>query len=288
MTWPPACPRRHVRTCARAIPLWLVLPEHSRPGLPPELVSRLTRALQPNWSDVHLVTGQHAATALALGAARQWITQHQIAAAVLAIDTPHAADTLAWLEARALLHHARTPYQGQARANPYGRIPGEAATALLLGPVRPPARSPAWCHVSALATADEPLTFDTEGPCVGAGLSAAAFAALDAAGHAATAIGQLIHDANGEPYRADEFGFTALRLADRLADGWRRISPALATGDLMSASLATQLAIAALHLHQSKQASQRSPAAPAQATLLLASSDQALRAALVLTPAKEA
>ncbi|NMG68830.1 beta-ketoacyl synthase [Parazoarcus communis] len=269
----------------RAIALWLVLPDADRPGLPPALITRLVQALEPNWAQIEVVTGTHAATAIAITSAGIWIEQRHRPALVLAIDSPHAADTLAGLEARGLVHGARTPYRGLARANPYGRIPGEAAAALLLGPR---GGTPAWCHLAGLGTAAEPLTFDTEGPCVGAGLSAAAHAALEAAGPAGTRIGHLIHDANGEPYRADEFGFTALRLAEHLAPGWRRTTPALASGDLMSASLATHLAIAAWQLRTDPAPPLRHGTTPDRNTLVLASSDEPLRAALVLTPAQEA
>ncbi|WP_418648813.1 hypothetical protein ACNQFN_11105 [Thauera butanivorans] len=255
------------------IPLWLVLSASERPGRPESLETSLTEILARHWPMLHIVRGGHAACAQAIAAARAWIDEHGTPACVLAVDSAWPAETLSWLEYRGLLHAAHEPYNGQSRANPYGRVPGEGSAAFMLAPR---GLYPAWCELAGIGQADETLTFDTDGPCVGAGLSAAAHAALGEAGLTPQAISTIVHDFNGEPYRADEFGFTALRLADHLADGWQRLTPALASGDLMSASLATHLAIAAWRMHQ---------AGPAHAgpTLLLASNDDSPRAALVLT-----
>jgi hypothetical protein len=242
-----------------------------------------TEALAVQWPQVHIVRGGHAACAQALLAAQAWMTAQAKPALVLAIDSAWPADTLAWLEAQDLLHGAHRPYRGQARANPYGRIPAEGAAALLLAP---PGMAPAWCTLAGLGLADEPLTFNTDGPCVGSGLTAAVHAALAAAEERSSPLGRhaitsLIHDANGEPYRADEFGFTALRLADHLAEGWQRLTPVLASGDLICASLATHLAIAAWRLRP--RAFPVPPVTAASPTLVLASSDDPARAAVLLT-----
>lgn len=259
-----------------AVPLWLVLSEVARPGRPSALEDTLIAVLAPNWPRLQVVRGGHAACAQALAAAQAWLDTHATPALVLAVDSAWPADTLAWLEAQDLLHGARQPYRGQPRTNPYGRIPGEGAAALLLAP---PRLAPGWCTLAGLGRADEPLIFDTDGPCVGSGLTAAVRAALTEAEARVSigphAIATLVHDANGEPYRADEFGFTALRLADHLAPGWQRLTPALASGDLMSASLATHLAIAAWRMRRDQ--------AHAHPTLVLSSSDDPARAAVLLT-----
>lgn len=273
----PVVLRAYLRDCAVA--LWLVLPAPIRPGRLATLEQALVTALGERWATIRTIHGGHAASVRALAEARTWMSENSAPALVLAVDSAWSADTLAWLEAYALLHGARRPYRGQARANPYGRIPGEGAAALLLAPN---GLAEGWCTLTGLGQASEPLTFDTDGPCVGAGLSAAVYAALEDATHAnlstpvARDVGHIVHDANGEPYRGDEFGFTVLRLADHLADGWQRLAPALASGDLMTASLATHLAIAAWRMRISQ--STRSP------TLVLASSDDAERAAVLLTP----
>jgi len=252
-----------------AVPLWLVLPEADRPGRPRALDESLAELFQPNWAAIHIVRGGHTACALALEEAREWIQQYDLPAVLLAIDTPYAADTLMWLEQRNLVTEAHSPYRGVARANPYGRIPGEAAAALLIGP----SHEPAWSLLAGLGIADEPLTFDTDGPCIGAGLTQAARAALQQGKTPPHAIADLIHDLNGEPYRADEFGFTSLRLSGELSPDYRRHVPALASGDVMTASLALHTAVAAWR-HKGDSA------APPQ--LILSSSDDPSRAALLL------
>lgn len=257
----------------RAVPLWLVLSESGRPGRPPTVEAALDAVLAPHWPQRHVVRGGHAACAEALAAAQAWMEAHATPALVLAIDSAWPADTLAWLEAQHLLHGAHQAYRGRPRANPYGHIPGEGAAALLLAP---PGLAPGWSRVAGLGRANEPLTVASDGPCIGAGLTTAARAALGCSQQTiAEPIPTVIHDANGEPYRADEFGFTALRITEHLAPGWQRLTPALASGDLMSASLATHLAIAAWRMH-------RHPA-HAHPTLVLASSDDPARAAVLLT-----
>ncbi|MCL2163290.1 MAG: hypothetical protein FWH55_02620, partial [Oscillospiraceae bacterium] len=78
------------------------------------------------------------------------------------------------------------------------------------------------------------------------------------------------------PYRADEFAYTALRLSDKLAENWIRSIPAVASGDLLTASLATHVAIASWRI-------QKSSSHPlGGTTLVLGSSDSTERAALVL------
>ena len=86
-------------------------------------------------------------------------------------------------------------------------------------------------------------------------------------------IRNLSHDYNGEPYRADEYGFTALRLAEQLDPEHTRHTPALVSGDLGAASAITHTALAAWSTQKSTN-----PAAH----LILASSDDPLRSAVVL------
>jgi 3-oxoacyl-[acyl-carrier-protein] synthase-1 len=80
-------------------------------------------------------------------------------------------------------------------------------------------------------------------------------------------------DLNGEPYRADQFGFTGLRLSGWLKDNWKSVTPATVFGDLGSASAVAHMALAAQVL---------SGAGQAQTHLLLSASDDAWRGAMVL------
>lgn len=118
-------------------------------------------------------------------------------------------------------------------------------------------------------------------------MSRAAQAALQQAvelmglGHPATAgspacIGKLYVDLNGEPYRADQFGFTYQRIRRWLKPGVVRRVLALVTGDLGCASLITHLALSARELHGGTSGDP-------DWHLILSSSDDVARGALVLT-----
>jgi len=257
----------------REVALWLVLPESGRPGVPADLGEQLSDLFNPHWAQIRLTKGQHTATADAIVEAASWTDQTTRFAVVLAADTPYDCDTLRWLERRELLNGARKAYRDQARANPYGRVAGEGAAAIMVGP---PGYGSAWCRITGLARAQERSTFDKTEPCLGKGLTAAALRAIEIAALPAHDITCLIHDANGEPGRSDEFAYTALRLTDKLAKNWERSIPAIASGDLLTASLATHVTIASWRINKS------SSRPFGGTTLVLGSSDSAERAALVL------
>jgi 3-oxoacyl-[acyl-carrier-protein] synthase I len=216
--------------------------------------------------------GGHACGVKAIeAAARVCAEEPRSIALVLAVDTLVGPETLTWLEKRDLLHGAQKIYEGRPTANAYGRLPGEGAAALVLSHRRD---LPTWSHITGLAWGEEPRTFDQDQPCIGQGLTKVAQQALDqAAEYRQHPIRHLSHDYNGEPYRADEYGFTALRLADRLALDHARHTPALVSGDLGSASAIAHTALAAW-------ASQQCPGGADH--LILASGDDPLRGALVL------
>jgi 3-oxoacyl-[acyl-carrier-protein] synthase-1 len=73
----------------------------------------------------------------------------------------------------------------------------------------------------------------------------------------------------------DQFGFTALRISERLCEDWQRHTPALISGDVGSASALLHVALSANLL--------RRPENRTQTHLLLSSSDDSLRSALVLS-----
>jgi 3-oxoacyl-[acyl-carrier-protein] synthase-1 len=253
--------------------VWLVLPAPGRPGTPQEL-ARAVEFVLADWSGtlrgVEIITGSHAAGVQALAAAAAACTAEPgLNALVLAVDSQGGPLCLSWLEAAGLLHKARRSYRGEVRPNPYGRVPGEGSAAILLSTGH---GAGAWCRLVGAATAEEPRTYDQPEPCVGLGLSAAARAALDKAGGRGP-LASLTHDLNGEPYRADEYGFTALRLAKRLGAVYQRRIPTLASGDLGAASAVAHTALVAWSCHQRPDGA---------AHLILASSDDPLRGAVVL------
>lgn len=156
-------------------------------------------------------------------------------------------------------------------------MPGEGAAAIAL--TRGAAYSKAtngWASLLGAATAEEPITSTSRGVCIGAGLTEAAWGAIEQARlHRSGALSAITVDLNGEPYRADQFGFTAARIAQALTPHWQRSVPALASGDLNATSALSHVALAAYAIHKHQQAGQH---------LVLASSDDTLRAAAVIAP----
>lgn len=253
---------------------WVVLPDAARCADPHRLYEVIEPVLAQWPYALDLVTlhlGGHAAGVAAVAAAiAACQVEAGLVALVLAVDSQLDADALTALELRRLLHGACERYEGAERANPYGRIPGEGAAAVLL--TTQPAQRP-WCHLASVAIGAEPHGAFQPEPCLGVGLTDAAKRAIGTADLGESTLATLTHDATGEPYRADEFGFTALRLARQLAPSYFRITPAQASADLGAASAVAHLALVAWHCRLQVDDS---------AHLILSSSDDALRGAMVL------
>lgn len=257
--------------------LWLVIPPANRAGVPADLAEALVAACQNasfSFASIKLIRGGHAAPLSAIHQAGQFLRQQPrhatTTAIVLALDSWLHPDALHCLESEDLLHNAGMLYQGQARRNPYGRIPGEAAAAVILS-----LSGPAWCRILGSGSANESIERNDSRPCLGLGWTHAAQQAL-AGLPSAQKVTHIISDLNGEPYRADQFGFTALRISERLCENWQRHTPALISGDVGSASALLHVALSANLL--------RRPENRTQTHLLLSSSDDSLRSALVLVP----
>lgn len=254
---------------------WLVLPEPNRPGVPKDLAHTLLPTLD-SWPyellGVEAIFGGHASGIKAIeAAAKACAKAPDLIALILAVDSLVGPETLTWLENHNLLHGAKKIYEGSPRANPYGRLPGEGAAALVLSQRRD---FPAWSYITGLALGEEPRTCNQPEPCIGQGLTSVAQQAIaDANQYKQFPVKHLSHDYNGEPYRADEYGFTALRLSDQLDPEHTRYTPALVSGDLGAASAVTHTALAAWSCGLRPDGADH---------LILASSDDALRGALVL------
>lgn len=263
----------------RAAPrlLWLVLPDTARLGMPSGIAEQVYAAVQHElwpWQHVHLVSGGHAAGMAALVAARHALSSiPEALAVVLAVESGLCFEALHWLDLQGLLHGANAPHLGHLRCNPYGRVPGEGAAAIALAALAQHAAA-SWAQLLGCATAEEPITHSSPQPCTGEGLTHAARQAIEHAhSYRPAQISQLIADLNGEPYRADQFGFTALRLGPALTSDWQRSMPALASGDLHSASAMAHVALAAYAQRHRPQENH---------VLVLASSDNTLRGAAVI------
>lgn len=169
------------------------------------------------------------------------------------------AATLEWLDAEQLL---------RVRSRPFGFVPGEAAAALLL---TPRAGAATILSINAAAIASEaPEALARDQPRLGRALSRAARTVLADAPYATRT---LCADLNGLPGRADEVGYTVLRVREHLHDELQSLTPAEWFGDVGAASVPLALALAAA-------APPRTADSVPGSTLLLAQSLGADRGAL--------
>lgn len=226
--------------------LALALPE-PRPGLPPDLSTQLERAARERFrgvfSAIAVFARGHAAGALAVDAAWRKLSHAALDACVVAgVDSYIDADTLEWIE------HCDQYHGAGQQNNAWGYIPGEAAGALLL--VRQGMAEqigfPGLAQVLSVGHAVEGKRIKTETVCIGEGLSEAFRGAL-ASMPAGQRVTDIYCDMNGEPYRADEYGFTCLRSKEWLESSSDFVSPADCWGDVGAASvpLHCMLALAA-------------------------------------------
>ena len=225
------------------IGLCLALPP-SRPGQPESVGKRVLKAAKTRYTKItsHPLSFPvgHAGGYLALNAAIKGIRQDSIDACIVAgVDSYMTPETLEWIEQCDQLHGAGS------LNNAWGFIPGEAAGAILITTetnVKAFAID-AFGEILSVGLGQETKLIKAEDVCIGHGLSSAFLAALKA-----LQTGQQIHnifcDLNGEAYRADEYGFTALRGKEWFLDASDFIAPADCWGDIGAAS-------AFLHIAQS-------------------------------------
>lgn len=206
-----------------------------RPGLPEsfqrDLMSRVTKRFGRIFNATAAFVAGHAAGLLALEAAFKKLQQGGLDACVVAgVDTYMEAETLEWLESCDQLHSA-----GPLN-NAWGFIPGEAAGALLLVRAETAQRMRLVPLAAILGTgsANEPKRIKTETVCIGEGLTQAFRAAL-AALPAGSQISDVYCDMNGEPYRADEYGFACLRTKEAFIAPSAFVAPADCWGDVAAA-----------------------------------------------------
>jgi len=190
---------------------------------------------------VRTVPSGHAAGLEALAQAWRLIRSGNLDACLVGgVDSYLEPETLEWLDDREQLH---------SNTNKWGFIPGEGAGFVLLS-------SPEFARqhnlrplgeVLAAAIAQEQNLIKTDSVCTGEGLSAAVRQVLQSLLSRSEPIHQTICDMNGERYRADEFGYTLVRTADRYSDPGEFLAPADCWGDVGAASgpLFIGLAVAA-------------------------------------------
>lgn len=225
--------------------LALALPQR-RPGQSPSLAQELSQAMAPRYAGlfdrVLNFEAGHAAGHLALDAAVKGCAAGSIEACIVAgVDSYLAPETLEWVEACDQLHG------GGVLNNAWGFVPGEAAGALLVGTRDFALRLgfEALGELVSVGIGQEAKLIKTDSVCIGEGLTQAFRQALQG-----LAPGESVHnvfcDLNGEPYRADEFGFTALRTKDRFRAVSDFVAPADCWGDVGAAGAPLHVSLAVL------------------------------------------
>jgi 3-oxoacyl-[acyl-carrier-protein] synthase-1 len=228
-------PLSEARGARLRLALALALPA-PRPGLPGRLESTLRKAIEEKYRDtfeaVAVFPYGHAAGLLALEAAATRLAQGIYdACIVVGVDSYIDPDTLEWLEECDQLHSAGP------LSNAWGFIPGEGAGAILL------VRSVILerLHLVSLGRILGPGTaFERNGikgttPCIGEGLTQAFRVALQELPQGGK-ITDIYCDMNGEPYRADEYGFACARIDETFESASDFVAPADAWGDVSAAT----------------------------------------------------
>ncbi|HEY0709774.1 MAG TPA: beta-ketoacyl synthase N-terminal-like domain-containing protein [Polyangia bacterium] len=228
--------------------LFVNLPSR-RPGLPPTLVREVRDGSRQKFSGtfghVEVMERGHAGSFVGLSAATKALRAGQAAACVVVgADSYIHPDMLEWLESTDQLHGAGP------RNNAWGFIPGEGAGALLLVREDLAVRCglPSWGMLGAVGVGRESKLIRTGTVCIGEGLTTAFKEALAALGPGEQ-VTDVYCDMNGEPYRADEYGFAVLRTRERFVSATNFFAPADCWGDVGAASgpLAILLACVAGH-----------------------------------------
>lgn len=208
-----------------------------RPGLPKDLEQNLRASVLarfPNhFAAVATFAVGHAGALLGLHAAARKMAEGAFDACVVAgVESYMAPETLEWLEEHEQLHGA-----GPLN-NAWGFIPGEGAGAALLlsgdAVSRLGAETLGW--VLSIGRGFEPNRIKTKTVCTGEGLTAAFREGLAGLPSGAQ-VTDVYCDMNGEPYRADEFGFACLRTKEAFLSASSFIAPADCWGDVSAASV---------------------------------------------------
>ena len=227
------------------IGLALALPP-PRPGQPDGLADDVLQAIRERMGDRFARIARfevgHAAGHMAVAAAEAGCARDAFDACVVAgTDSYLAPETLEWVEACDQLHG------GGPLNNAWGFIPGEAAGAVLFG-------TPRLAQLCGIAPLGELVSvgigmesrlIKTDTVCIGEGLTQAFRAALRALAPGEQ-VDNVVCDLNGEPYRADEFGFATLRHGEHFRAASDFIAPADCWGDVGAAGPPLHMALAVI------------------------------------------
>jgi len=225
--------------------LALALPA-PRLGLAAGLQSELTTALAQRYENVFgsivPFPHGHAAGLMALEAAHLRLVQGTLDACIVAgVDSYLEPETLEWIEECDQLHCA-----GPLN-NAWGFIPGEAAAAMLLirGGLREQFSDTLLAQIVGVGTGVETKLIRTETVCIGEGLTTAFRGALQFL-PSGQKVSDIYCDMNGEPYRADEFGFSCMRTREYFESASDFVAPADCWGDVCAAGAPLQIALATI------------------------------------------
>lgn len=217
------------------ISLELGLPP-GRPGLSPDFMKKLDESVASGFPEkfdgMWTFPIGHAAGLFALESAlKKLALGDEDACLVAGADSYLFPETLEWLEECEQLHGAGS------LNNAWGFVPGEGAGALLLmGEERAHSLGlTVYGQVIGVGTGRERNLIKTGSVCIGEGLTDAFRDALSLL-PVGTKVDAVFCDMNGEPYRADEYGFTALRTKEYFEAAGDFIAPADCWGDVGAAS----------------------------------------------------
>lgn len=218
------------------IALALGLPK-SRPGLTHGLERELRAGIAATFPRSFAAVGTfavgHAAGFLGLAAAWARIADGSFDACVVAgVESHVAPETLEWLEANDQLHGAG-PFN-----NAWGFVPGEGAAAVSVVNADSVERQgiEPLARVLSVGTGNEANCIKTPTVCIGDGLTVA-FRACLAGLPSGARVTDVFCDLNGEPYRADEFGFASLRTRHAFQSVSDFVASADCWGDVAAASV---------------------------------------------------
>ena len=244
----------------------VALPE-DRPGMPPHLKSsfagRFSALAAASVQDLICHSLGHAGGLLCMEQALSLLRSGKSRICLVGgIDSYLARETLEWLDSLDQLHSETTIW---------GFCPGEAGGFCLLTTADTASALTLECEVELVAavSASEPNPIKSDTVCIGQGLSQA-FARSLAHVPADDRVAHTICDMNGEPYRANEYGFAVLRSPGKFGDDADFQTPADCWGDVGAASGPLFAMLATFAAHKGYAAG--------PLTFLWASSEHGLRA----------
>ena len=206
-----------------------------RPGLPKGLPEHLTDAFRTAFRSLlhfgvaEFISTGHSGGLMAIEEACKRVGSGAMDACLVGgIDSYLEPETLEWIDGADRLH---------SRSNSFGFIPGEGAGFCFICTTESLRRLglKQAGKVLSVATAREMKLINTGAVCLGEGLTSAIRGVLDAL-PSSSKIDHMICDLNGEPYRADELGYTLVRTSDRFTNANDFQTPAECWGDVGAAS----------------------------------------------------